>query len=218
MSQPLQPTPRTTLGRHPERGSHDRAVVERILDEALVCHVGFVADGVPYVIPASFGRDGDRILLHGSAQGRMMRALASGAPACVTVTLLDGLVLARSAFHHSVNYRSVVLLGTPVVITDREGKREALRVVVEHVVPGRWRDARPPTDAELDATTVVALPVDEASAKIRSGPPVELERDAHLPAWAGVLPLETVAGAPVPDAAAQATPVPEYLTAYARRR
>lgn len=218
MSQPLQPTPRTTLGRHPERGSHDRAVVERILDEALVCHVGFVADGVPYVIPASFGRDGDRILLHGSAQGRMMRALASGGTACVTVTLVDGLVLARSAFHHSVNYRSVVVLGTPTVIGDRERKREALRVILEHVVPGRWRDARPPTDAELDATTVVALPVDEASAKIRSGPPVELERDARHPAWAGVLPLETVVGAPVPDAAAQATPVPEYLIAYTRRR
>jgi nitroimidazol reductase NimA-like FMN-containing flavoprotein (pyridoxamine 5'-phosphate oxidase superfamily) len=218
MSQPLQPTPRTTLGRHPERGSHDRATVHRILDEALVCHVGFLDGGVPYVMPASFGRDGDRILLHGSARGRMMCALASGGPACVTVTLLDGLVLARSAFHHSVNYRSVVVLGTPVAIDDRGGKREALRVILEHTVPGRWADARPPTDGELDATAVVALPIDEASAKIRRGPPVELERDAGLPAWAGVLPLATVAGAPEPDAAARAAPVPEYLDAYTRRR
>ncbi len=218
MSEPLRPTARTALGRHPERGSFDRALVHRILDEALVCHVAFVVDGQPYAMPASFGRDGDRLLLHGAAASRMMGALAAGAAACVTVTLLDGLVLARSAFHHSMNYRSVVVLGTAVAITDRAEKRDALRVIVEHLVPGRSADARPPTDAELDATLVVSFAIHEASAKVRAGPPVELPRDVGLPAWAGVVPLALVAGEPVADEGAAGTPVPSYLEGYQRPR
>ncbi len=219
MSDELQPTPRTRLGRHPERGTFDRAAIHAILDEGLVCHVAFVVDGQPYAIPAAYGRDADRLYVHGAAASRMMAALAAGAPACVTVTLLDGLVLARSAFHHSMNYRSVVVLATPVPVTGREEKREALRIVTEHLVPGRWRDARPPTDAELDATALVAMAIDEASAKVRRGPPVDLERDAHLPIWAGVLPLEVAVGAPQPDAATPPdAPVPGYLRDYARRR
>ncbi len=219
MSAPLPPTARTRLRRHPERGSFDRATLHRILDEGLVCHVGFTDGGQPYVIPASYGRDGDRLVLHGAVASRMMAALASGAPACVCVTLLDGVVLARSAFNHSMNFRSVVVLGRAVPVTGREEKRAALRTIVEHVVPGRWDELRATTDAELDATTVVALPLDEASAKIRSGPPADAERDALLPVWAGVVPLELRAGAPVPDAATGPDrAAPEYAKAYSRRR
>ncbi len=213
------PTPRTTLERHPERGSHDRAVVDAILDEALVAHVGFAVDGQPFVIPMTFARAGDRLTLHGAAASRALRALSGGAPACVTVTLLDGLVLARSAFRHSVNVRSVVIVGVARPVEGRVAKRAALAAIVDHVVPGRSREVRPPTDAELDATAVVTLALDEASAKIRSGPPVDLPQDLERPCWAGELPLRLEAGAPVPDPklAAGVAP-PEKLARYRRGR
>lgn len=212
-------TPRTALGRHAERGRHDRATIDAILDEGLLCHVAFVADGQPYAIPVSYGRDGDLLYLHGSAQSRLLRALAGGAPLCLTVTLLDGLVLARSAFSHSMNYRSVVVLGTAREVTERAAKERALRVISEHLVPGRWNEVRAPTDRELDLTTVVALPIDEASAKVRSGPPMDQERDRGLPVWGGVLPLGVAAGAPLPDELTPAgTPTPPYLAGYRRPR
>lgn len=193
-------TPRTTLRRLPKRGSHDRVTVEAILDEALVCHVGFVAEGQPYVIPTIHGRSGDRLYVHGSAASRMLRTLAGSVPVCVTVTLVDGLVMARSAFHHSMNYRSVVVLGSATVVEEAEDKTEALRVIVEHVSPGRWAEVRPPNENELKATTVLSLPITEASAKVRSGPPIDDEEDYALPYWAGVIPLRTIALPPEADA------------------
>jgi uncharacterized protein len=195
----LPRTARTTVQRRAARGAYDRELIHAILDEALVCHVGFEVDGQPYVIPATHARAGDRLLLHGSAASRMLRVLAGGAPVCVTVTLLDGLVLARSAFHHSMNYRSVVVLGTAVAIADRAAKREALRALVDHVLPGRSAEVRPPTDAELDATLVLELPIAEASAKVRAGPPIDDAEDLGVPCWAGVLPVALRPGAPEPD-------------------
>ena len=212
-------TGRTRLGRHPERGSHDREAIDRILDEALVCHLGFVGDGQPYVIPASYARVGDALYVHGSAASRMLRALGSGTPVCVTVTLLDGLVLARSAFNHSVNYRSVVVLGQAAMVDDPAEKLSALRAISEHVVPGRWDDVRAPSERELKVTSVVKLPITEASAKVRSGPPADDGHDMAREVWAGVLPLEVVAGTPVPDAATgPAREVPGYVRNYSRRR
>src|SRR5512137_1663948 len=196
----LPRTPRTTHRRLAKRGSHDVALIHAILDEALVCHVGFVADGQPYVLPTTYARMGDRLVLHGSPSNRMLRVLVSGAPACITVSLLDGLVLARSAFHHSMNYRSVVVLGSGRAVEGREAKRAALEAIVEHVAPGRIRQARPPTDREVDGTLVVEFPVVEASAKVRAGPPVDEAEDLALDVWAGVVPLRLVAGEPVPDA------------------
>jgi len=213
------PTPRTTLQRHPERGSHDRGVIDAILDEALVAHVGFSQDGQTFVLPMSFARAGDRLYVHGAAASRALASLRSGAPACVTVTLLDGLVLARSAFRHSVNYRSVVILGVARAVEGRDAKREALVAIVEHMVPGRSADVRAPTDAEVDATAVVWLPLDEASAKVRSGPPVDLEADLSRPGWAGEIPLRLAPGAPVAERrVAPATPVPERVARYRRGR
>ncbi len=193
-------TPRTTLKRLPKRGSHDSAVVEAILDEALVCHVGFGVEGQPYVIPTIHGRSGDRLYVHGSAASRMLNTLAGGVPVCVTVTLLDGLVMARSAFHHSMNYRSVVVLGHARLVEDAVEKLDALRVIVEHVSPGRWSEVRPPSELELKATTVLCLPIAEASAKVRTGPPIDDEEDYAWPCWAGVIPLKTLAQEPVADA------------------
>jgi hypothetical protein len=193
-------TERTTLRRLPKRGDHDRATIEAILDEALVCHVGFVAEGQPYVIPTIHGRAGDWLYIHGSAASRMLRTLSGGVPVCVTVTLLDGLVMARSAFHHSMNYRSVVVLGTAQAVQDEAEKLEALRVIVDHVSPGRWAEARPPNEKELKATSVLRLPIAEASAKVRTGPPIDDEEDYALPVWAGVLPLRLVAQPAVADA------------------
>lgn len=211
------PTPRTTLQRHPERGSHDRAVIDAILDEALVAHVGFSQDGQTFVVPMSFARDGDRLYLHGAAASRALAALRAGARACVTVTLLDGLVLARSAFRHSMNYRSVMVLGVARAVEDRDAKRTALEAIVDHMVPGRGADVRAPTDAEVDATSVVWLPVDEASAKVRSGPPVDLEQDLSRPCWAGEIPLRLTPGAPVAERrVAPETPVPERVARYHR--
>jgi nitroimidazol reductase NimA-like FMN-containing flavoprotein (pyridoxamine 5'-phosphate oxidase superfamily) len=173
--------------------------VERILDEALICHIGFVVDGQPYVIPTTHARCGERLYIHGSVASRMLRTLKGGMPLCVTATLLDGLVLARSAFHHSMNYRSVVVLGVAVEVSDPDEKREALNAIVEHVVPGRSTEARPPTPPELAATTVLRIALDEVSAKVRSGPPLDDEEDYGWPCWAGEIPLRLTALAPVND-------------------
>jgi nitroimidazol reductase NimA-like FMN-containing flavoprotein (pyridoxamine 5'-phosphate oxidase superfamily) len=211
------PSPRTAVRRLPERGAYDRATIHTILDEGLVCHVGFVAEGQPFVIPTAYARIGERLYLHGSSGSRMLRALAGGAPLCATVTILDGLVLARSAFHHSVNYRSVVVLGVAQPVADAEERLAALRAVVEHVVPGRWRDARRPSAKELAQTLVVSLPIDEASAKLRSGPPRDDAEDLALPVWAGEIPLRLAPGAPVADPSllAELEP-PAYALRYAR--
>lgn len=193
------PTPRTTVRRRAQRGVYEHAAILRILDEALVCHVGFVADGQPFVLPTAYARIGDHLYLHGSPSNRMLRTGKGGVGLCVTVTLLDGLVLARSAFHHSMNYRSVVLLGPATAVVDREEKRAALRALVEHVAPGRYASVRPPTDDEITGTLVLRMPIDEGSAKVRTGPPVDDEADYDWPVWAGVIPLALRPGAPVPD-------------------
>ena len=213
------PTPRTTVRRLPDRARYDRDTLESILDEGLVCHVGFVDGGQPFVVPSAYARRGDRIVIHGSAASRMIRALAAGAPACVTVTLLDGLVLARSSFHHSMNYRSVVVLGTATEITDPEDKRRALDAIVEHVVPGRLSSVRSPSEVEMRATRVVELPLDEASAKVRTGPPKDDEADYALGIWAGELPLRLDPLVPVDDArlAPGLTP-PPHVTGWRRGR
>jgi len=192
------PTERTRLRRLPARGSYDRAQVYAILDEGTVCHVGFSVDGQPYVIPTGYARLANEIFLHGSAASRMLRALGDGIDVCVTVTLVDGLVLARSAFHHSMNYRSVVILGRARVLADPVEKMMALRCFTNHVVPRRWEEVRRPTEQELKGTLVLALALDEVSAKIRTGGPKDDEEDLAVPAWAGVIPLRTVAGEPIP--------------------
>jgi len=210
-------TERTTLKRLPKRGSYDRAEMHRILDEALICHVGFMSEMTPVVIPTAYGRVGDTLLLHGSAAGRMLRTVAGGVDVCVTVTLVDGLVLARSAFHHSVNYRSVVVFGRAAVVDDLEGKVAALRAITEHIVPARWADVREPLPQELKATLVLALPLEEASVKVRTGPPIDDEEDYARPTWAGELPLRVVPQPPIADARVLAgVAVPNYVTAYRR--
>ena len=195
----FNPTSRTTLKRLPQRGTYEREVIYNILDEGLVCHVGFIHDGHPTVIPTAYGRAGDKLYLHGAKTSRMMSVLRDGAEVCVTVTLLDALVLARSAFHHSLNYRSVVIFGAASAVEDSAEKYEALKCFTEHVMRGRWREVRPPSKAELNGTAVLALPLEEASAKVRTGPPLDDEEDYQLPVWAGVIPLKTVAGELVPD-------------------
>jgi nitroimidazol reductase NimA-like FMN-containing flavoprotein (pyridoxamine 5'-phosphate oxidase superfamily) len=195
----FQPTARTQVKRLPKRGVYDRASVYAILDEGLICHIGFTADSQTYVIPTGYVRAGERIYIHGSPASRMLGALKTGIDICFTVTLLDGLVLARSAFHHSMNYRSVVVLGRAHLVTDPAEKQSALQAFVEHVVPGRWQEARQPTEKELQATYVLALPLDQASAKVRMGPPIDDEEDYALPVWAGVVPLRVGTGEPVPD-------------------
>src|SRR6201988_3667200 len=194
------PTDRTQVKRLPKRGAYDRETVFKILDEGFVCHVGFAVDGQPYVIPTNYGRSGDTLYLHGSAASRMLRTLSGGVPVCVTVTHVDGLVLARSAFHHSVNYRSVVILGTARLVSEPAEKMAALRLFTEHIMRGRWGEIRQPNEQELKGTTVLALPIEEVSAKVRTGGPVDDEADYELPIWAGVLPLETEAKEPGPDA------------------
>jgi len=193
-------TARTQVKRLPKRGVYDRDQVYSILDEAFVCHVGFVVDGQPYVIPTGFGRSGDTIYIHGSAASRMLRSLDEGIDVCVTVTLVDGLVLARSAFHHSMNYRSVVVLGHARQLTDSDEKLTALRAVTNHIALGRWEEVRPPTAQELKATSVLALPINEFSAKVRTGPPIDDEEDYALPIWAGVIPMAIQAAEPIADA------------------
>lgn len=211
------PTPRTTLKRLAGRGSYDRAVVHAILDEALVCHVAFARDGQPFVIPMVYAREGDALYLHGSTANRVLRALIGGAEACVTVTLIDGLVMARSAFHHSVNYRSVVLYGAAEEVTDAAERALAMRALIEHVAHGRWDDIRQPGGEELLRTLVVRLPITEASAKLRSGPPLDDEEDYALPIWAGVIPLRLVAGVVQNDPRLPAQiPTPAYVIDYTR--
>lgn len=192
-------TKRSTLRRLPQRGSHDADLIHAILDAGFVAHVGFQTDGQPFVIPTLYGRDRNKLYLHGSSVSRMLTQLEKNIPACMTVTLVDGLVLARSAFHHSMNYRSVVAFGTAQKVEAREGKLRALRTISEHLLPGRWRDVRAPNEKELKATTILEFTIEEASAKIRTGPPLDEGADYGWPVWAGVLPLTLEAKLPVPD-------------------
>ena len=214
----LPASERVRLRRRRERGRYDRAAIDAILDEALIAHLGIAdPEGQPLVLPVLHARRGDVVYVHGSAASRTMRTLAGGAPACLTVSLLDGLVLARSAMHHSANYRSVVLLGRAAGVRDRAGKLAAFEAIVEHIVPGRWAEVRPPSDNELRATSVLAFPIEEGSAKIRSGPPLDDEEDYSLPVWAGVLPLLTRAGEPQPDPRLSAGILaPPHVNAYRR--
>src|SRR5581483_3418801 len=213
----LPRTPRTTLKRLPKRGSHDREVINQILDEGFICHVGFVLDGQPVVIPTGYARVDNQLIIHGSQASRMLRNVGKGIDVCVTVTLIDGLVLARSAFHHSMNYRSVVVFGNASVIDDREEKIAALTALSEHIIRGRWKEVREPNEAELQQTTVLTMPIDEASAKIRTGPPLDDEEDYALPIWAGVLPLQLSIGEPLPDPRLpENMDVPECVRNYSR--
>lgn len=195
----LTATQRSQIRRLPQRGEYECQVIYQILDEGLVCHVGFAVDGQPFVIPTAYARVGDQLYIHGSPASRMLRSLLDGIEVCVTVTLLDGLVLARSAFHHSMNYRSVVIFGTATTVQDTDQKLEALRAFTEHVVSGRWAEVRPPSRQELQGTLVLSLPLTEASAKVRIGPPLDDEADYSLPVWAGVVPIELLAAAPISD-------------------
>ncbi len=193
------PTDRTRVRRKPDRGHYDRETVYRILDEAFVCHLGFVADGMPFVVPTNYVRVGDKLFLHGSPGSRLMKTLASGAPFCLSVTLLDGIVFAPTAMGHSVNYRSVVVMGKAEVVEGHEAKLAAMRDFVEHVIHGRWADVRPPSEKDLKATMVLAVPLVEASAKVRTGFAVDSEEEYEGPAWTGVLPLKWTAQEPVDD-------------------
>ncbi len=210
-------TERSTVRRNPVRAVYERERIDAILDEALICHVGFIIDGEPRVLPTIHARVGDRLILHGAAANRMLGAMRSGVPVCVTVTILDGLVLARSAFHHSMNYRSVVVFGRARAIEGEAEKLAALRAIVEHVIPGRWSDARRPSAEELKATLVMELEIEEASAKVRTGPPIDSQGDLVFPAWAGEIPLELVARAPAPapELDVALTP-PRYAVDYRR--
>jgi len=210
------PTPRTQVKRLPKRGVYDREQVHAILDEGFLCHVGFVADGQPYVIPTGYVRDGDTLLLHGSAASRMLRTLDQGVEVCVTATLVDGYVLARAAFHHSINYRSVVVLGAARPVTDSREKMRALHLFTNHIVPGRWEEVRIPTDQELKGTSVLALDLNEVSAKVRGGPPIDDEEDYALPVWAGVVPMRLEAGQPIPDSRLQAGLTPPAQERFRR--
>jgi nitroimidazol reductase NimA-like FMN-containing flavoprotein (pyridoxamine 5'-phosphate oxidase superfamily) len=213
----LSPTQRTTLRRLPKRGRHDRETINQILDEGFICHVGFVVDGQPFVIPTGYARAADRLFIHGSQASRMLRALKTGIDVCVTITLIDGLVLARSAFHHSMNYRSVVIFGRAVPIEQPEEKLNALFALSEHMIPGRWKEARQPNEAELQQTTVLSLPIDEASAKIRTGPPLDDEEDYAMSVWAGVLPMRLQFENPISDPRLPGNiEVPDYVLTYKR--
>jgi nitroimidazol reductase NimA-like FMN-containing flavoprotein (pyridoxamine 5'-phosphate oxidase superfamily) len=205
------------LRRKRERADYERETIASILDEGLLAHLGIVEDGQPLVIPTLHARDGEVVYCHGSSASRTLRAMASGAPVCLTVSVLDGLVLARSAMHHSANYRSVVLLGRARLVTDSDELLHGYETVVERIVPGRWPQVRPPTEKEMRATALLALPIAEASAKIRTGPPLDEEEDYALPAWAGVIPLSLSAGEPQPDPRLPAgVPVPGYVAGYRR--
>jgi nitroimidazol reductase NimA-like FMN-containing flavoprotein (pyridoxamine 5'-phosphate oxidase superfamily) len=213
----IPPTERTRVVREAERGVYDRQSVHKILDEAFVCHVGFSVDGQPFVIPTLFARVGDAIYFHGSAASRMLRNVSDGIPVCVTVTLTDGFVLARSVFNHSMNYRSVVALGKAMLVETPAEKREALHAFTEKIIRGRWNDARQPNDKELKATSVLRLPLTEVSAKVRTGPPLDDDPDYALPVWAGVIPLQLVPGEPIRDERCDASiPVPAYAVQYRR--
>jgi len=210
-------TDRTKLKRLPKRGHFDRETVYAILDEGFICHVGFAVDGKPFVIPTGYARVEDKLYIHGSQASRMLRSLAGGLDACVTATIVDGLVLARSAFHHSMNYRSVLVFGRATLVDDPKEKYDALLALSEHIVRGRWADVREPNEQEMKQTTVLCLPIEEASAKIRTGPPLDDEEDYALPMWAGVVPLKLVAGEPVDDPRLPPEiPVPDYAAHYKR--
>lgn len=219
MSDTHAPTARTRVVREAHRGVYERSAAYEILDEGFICHVGFVVDGQPFVIPTAYGRSGDNLFIHGSAASRMLRNLDKGVQVCITVTLLEGLVLARSIFNHSMNYRSVVVLGTAVAVRDEPEKLEALRLLSEHILPGRWAESRLPNEKELKQTLVLRLPIEEFSAKVRQGPPIDDEEDYSFPTWAGVIPLDVVPGPPINDARLDPkTPVPEYARAYSRKK
>lgn len=212
-------TERNRVRRVPKRGQYDKETVYRILDEGLVCHVGLTEDRQPVVIPMNYGRRGDELILHGAPASRLVRHVLAGNPVCVTVTLLDGLVLARSVYHHSMNYRSVVAFGTGRLLESEHEKLEALKALTEHILPGRWQDARKPNRQELDATTVVSIAIESASAKVRTGPPADDEDDYRLPVWAGVLPIQQKALAPVNDPRLRdGVPVPSGVSSYRRTR
>lgn len=216
MSSNSMPTPRTRVVREPQRAVYDREAVNRILDEAFLCHIGFIVDGQPFVIPTSYGRDGDVLYIHGSAASRMLRNLSEGIPVCITVTLLDGLVIARSVFNHSMNYRSVVILGVASLVDDPQEKIAALRTLTEHILPQRWDDSRLPSERELKATSVLRIPIQEFSAKVRVGPPIDDEPDYTYPTWAGVIPVEMQLGTPIRDERCQRE-LPLYLRNYSRK-
>lgn len=212
------PSEKTRVTRIPDRGKYDAETVHAILDEGLVCHAGFVVDGQPFVIPTLYARVGGEILFHGSAASRMLRNLSEGVRVCITVTLADGLVLARAAFHHSMNYRSVVALGVAMPVLDENEKMAAMEAFTERIVPGRWADVRLPTPQEMRATTVMRLTLDEVSAKVRTGEPKDEAEDYDLSIWAGVIPLRTVPGAPVPDSALRMkVELPDYVVNYSRK-
>jgi uncharacterized protein len=213
----FEKTKRNTIKRLPKRGYYDRQTIYRILDEALICHVGFVEGGQPWVIPINFARVGDTIVMHGAKASRLLKHIEAGHPVCVETTIVDGLVLARSVFHHSVNYRSVVLFGTGRLVEAEQEKLAALEAVTEHLIPGRWKEARRPNAKELNATSVVSIRIDAASAKVRVGPPVDEEEDYGLPVWAGILPLPQIPLAPVRDERqSEDIPMPGYLADYTR--
>jgi nitroimidazol reductase NimA-like FMN-containing flavoprotein (pyridoxamine 5'-phosphate oxidase superfamily) len=213
------PTARTRVVREPERGVYDRETAYRILDEGFICHVGFTVDGQPFVIPTAYGRKEANLYIHGSAASRMLRQMNQGVPVCVTVTLLDGLVVARSVFNHSMNYRSVVILGGAILVEDQEEKLAALRAISEHIIPGRWDDARQPNERELKATSVLRVPIEEFSAKIRVGPPIDDEEDYSFPTWAGVIPLKMKAGDAISDSKQDSRrEAPSYIKKYSRSR
>ena len=217
MSDSFPPTERTRVVREPQRGVFDRESIYKILDEAFVCHIGFSVDSQPYVIPTMFARVNDAIYFHGSAASRMLRNISAGLPVCITVTLVDGLVLARSVFNHSMNYRSVVALGKALLVESPEEKLEALRAFTEKILPGRWEDARQPNEKELKATSILRLPLTEVSAKIRSGPVEDDAPDYELRVWAGIVPLNQVAGAPIRDERCDpAIPIPGYAEHFTR--
>ena len=212
-------TDRNRIKRLPKRGHYDRETIHRILDEALICHVAFVVKKQPYVIPINFARVEDRIILHGAKASRLLKHIESGHPICVEATIVDGLVLARSVFHHSMNYRSVVVFGKGRLIEDQQEKLAALQAVTEHLIPGRWQEARLPNRKELNATSVVSIDIDEASAKVRVGPPVDEQEDYALPVWAGILPLQELPLAPIHDELQSAEiPLPEYVSQYSRKK
>jgi hypothetical protein len=212
------PTDKTRVTRIPERGKYDETTVHAILDEGLVCHAGFAVGDQPYVIPTLYARVGSDIYFHGSAASRMLRNLSEGLRVCITVTLTDGLVLARAAFHHSMNYRSVVALGIALPVTDENEKMAAMHSFTERIVPGRWGDVRPPTHQEMRGTTVMRLALEEVSAKVRTGDPKDEADDYDLPIWAGVIPLQIIAGAPVPDSALRMKLAPPaYTMNYSRK-
>ncbi|AFY53112.1 putative flavin-nucleotide-binding protein [Rivularia sp. PCC 7116] len=216
-NQQLTPSKRSQIKRLPKRGNYETQAIYNILDEALICHVGFTVNNQPFVIPTAYGRVDDKLYIHGSPASRMLRTLNQGIEVCVTVTLLDGLVLARSAFHHSMNYRSVVIFGTAMLVTDTEEKYEALRAFTEHVVSKRWQEVRQPHKQELQGTMVLSLTLTEASAKVRTGNPVDDEADYDLPVWAGVLPLQMLPGKAIDDERLiEGIEVPDYIKNYAR--